>query len=189
MPIFYAIAAMSENRVIGDHGKIPWHIPDDFRWFKHKTLGATILMGRVTYESIGRPLPGRKTVVFSRHSRLPDNIETCPDITQYLLRDDSEPCWICGGSQIYFWTLDYCRYLYLTRVRGNFPGDTRFPEFEDKFVLDQVIHETPQFRVERWINTGHDAMQPQLPRLPFETWPLQKGISPEGPAPSDPAQG
>ncbi len=65
MPTIHAIAAVSENRVIGNQGKIPWHLPDDFRWFKHKTMGATLVMGRKTYESIGKPLPGRKTVVLS----------------------------------------------------------------------------------------------------------------------------
>ena len=58
MPTFFAIAAMSENRVIGSQGKIPWHLPEDFRWFKHKTMGGTLIMGRKTFESIGKPLPG-----------------------------------------------------------------------------------------------------------------------------------
>ncbi len=62
---------MSENRAIGIAGKIPWHLPEEYRWFKHKTMGGTLIMGRKTFESIGKPLPGRQTVVLSR-SRAPE---------------------------------------------------------------------------------------------------------------------
>jgi dihydrofolate reductase len=66
---FKAIAAMSQNRVIGDQGKIPWYLPDDFKWFKQMTIGHVIVMGRKTFESLGRPLPGRKNLVLTRHPR------------------------------------------------------------------------------------------------------------------------
>jgi dihydrofolate reductase len=81
MPTFYAIAAMSENRVIGNQGKIPWHLPEDFRWFKHKTMGGTLIMGRKTFESIGKPLPGRETLVVTRTSP-PTGIRACTDLSQ-----------------------------------------------------------------------------------------------------------
>jgi len=79
MPLFHAIAAMSENRVIGDKGKIPWHIADDFRWFKHKTMGGTLIMGRKTFESIGKPLPGRKTIVLTRQPLNIPGVEVVSD--------------------------------------------------------------------------------------------------------------
>ena len=66
MPLFTAIAAMSENRVIGRGSLIPWHLPEDFKWFKQTTLGHVLVMGRKTFESIGRPLPGRETIVLTR---------------------------------------------------------------------------------------------------------------------------
>ncbi len=176
MPIFHAIAAMSENRVIGNHGKIPWHLPEDFRWFKHKTMGSTLLMGRVTYQSIGRPLPGRKTVVLTQHTQIP-NVETCSLFADYALKKTDELCWVCGGAQIYHWSLDFCRYLYLTRVKGTFDGDAYLPEFEDSFILEQEIHETAQFRIERWINRGYDTMLPKRPKLSTESWPFPEQTS------------
>ena len=69
MKTFKAIAAMAENRAIGNQGDIPWHLPEDFKWFKQTTMGAILVMGRKTYESIGRPLPGRETFVLSRTPR------------------------------------------------------------------------------------------------------------------------
>ncbi len=66
MPTYQAIAAITQNRCIGDKGKLPWHLPQEYAWFKQKTMGGTLIMGRKTYESIGRPLPGRQTVVLSR---------------------------------------------------------------------------------------------------------------------------
>src|SRR5271154_3909195 len=84
MPIFHAIAAMSENRVIGNQGKIPWHIPEDFRWFKHKTMGGTLIMGRKTFESIGKPLPGRKTVVLTRQPMEVPGVKVYHDATTLI---------------------------------------------------------------------------------------------------------
>src|SRR5882762_8039845 len=90
MPIFNAIAAMSENRIIGNQGKIPWHIPDDFRWFKHKTMGGTLIMGRKTFQSIGKPLPGRETIVLSHRtstSKSEGNQSTAASLFDYVTRN------------------------------------------------------------------------------------------------------
>jgi dihydrofolate reductase len=192
MPLFHAIAAMSENRVIGNQGKIPWHIPDDFRWFKHKTMGGTLIMGRKTFESIGKPLPGRKTIVLTRQSlNLPD-VETCPDATALKKRlsdrvasqlsagthtrlpANQEPParivpWVCGGAEIYRLFLPQCSTLHLTRIKREVKGDTFFPEFENDFSLEQVIHENQSFRVERWVRKGgtHYTFN--------EAWPFEAG--------------
>src|SRR5476649_2734036 len=97
---FFAIAAMSENRVIGNQGKIPWHIPEDFRWFKHKTMGGTLIMGRKTFESIGKPLSGRKTLILSRHSNPAFQQPTYTFKTlfdDYVANHIGESFWVCGG--------------------------------------------------------------------------------------------
>ena len=174
MSSFFAIAAMSENRVIGNQGKIPWHIPEDFRWFRHKTMGGTLIMGRKTFESIGKPLPGRKTLILSRQSHetfpLPTyTLKTLFD--DYVAKHDHESFWVCGGGEIYRQLLDHCAYLYLTIVKKEVTGDTFFPSLEHvdhTHVLEQVIHETTEFRLERW-------KKRQLPAertLPTESWPF-----------------
>jgi dihydrofolate reductase len=167
MPIFHAIAAMSENRVIGYQGKIPWHISEDFRWFKHKTMGGTLIMGRKTFESIGKPLPGRETVVLTSGSVSP-GVKICHDLSS-LDETLAQPYWICGGAEIYRQLLVKCDLLYLTRVKLTVPGDAFFPSFfEDDFELNQTIHENGQFRVERWINKK--SQDPA--KYPAEPWPF-----------------
>ena len=172
MPTFYAIAAMSENRAIGNRGKLPWQIPEDFAWFKHKTMGGTLIMGRKTYETIGKALPGRETVVLSRNPGPPD-ITTCADIPalEEKLRRLPRPWWICGGSEIYRQFLRQCSVLYLTRVKRVVSGDAFFPAFEDKFELEQTIHENDQFRVDRWRRLYHS----DPPLLEPEPWPFPQG--------------
>jgi len=189
MPHFHAIAAMSENRVIGDHGKIPWHLPEDFRWFKHKTMGGTLIMGRKTFESIGKPLPGRKTIVLTHQAVFVDDVEICTDATMLIQRFSDEqavrpewgehihmpetatsepfrPPWICGGAQVYQRFLPECMKLYLTRIKSTVPGDVFFPPFENDFSLSQVIHETENFRVERWLRNGYTTY------TSHESWPF-----------------
>lgn len=182
MSAFNAIAAMSENRVIGDHGKIPWHLPEDFRWFKHKTMGGTLVMGRKTFESIGKPLPGRKTVVLTHRSQVIPNVdESCSlrfFLTDYVKAHTGENFWVCGGGEIYRQLLDHCRYLYLTIVKRQVEGDTFFPpawHVEKTHLLDQVIHENEEFRVERWKNKIYPFPPDWM--LPPETWPFPNPLS------------
>jgi dihydrofolate reductase len=174
MPTYFAIAAMSENRVIGDQGKMPWQLPEEYRWFKHKTMGGTLIMGRKTYESIGKPLPGRETVVLSRNPGLP-GVTTFADISsmEEQLRKFKRPWWVCGGADIYRQFLRHCSALYLTRVHRVVSGDAFFPPFEDKFELEQTIHENDLFRVERWRRLYHA----DPPLLEPEAWPFEKASS------------
>ena len=148
MPTYQAIAALSENRCIGDKGKLPWHLPLEYSWFKQKTMGGTLIMGRKTYESIGKPLPGRQTVVLSRGSG-PSGVTTCADIPslEEKLRGLPRPWWICGGSDVYRQFLRQCSVIYLTRVLSVVSGDAFFPPFEDKFELEQTIYSGKDFRV------------------------------------------
>jgi hypothetical protein len=104
------VAAMAANRVIGAEGKIPWHLPEDLRWFKELTMGGTLLMGRVTYDSIGRPLPGRKTIVMSRQERagIP-GVTVIRDLSGLRDCEVQGEVFVVGGAEIYRVALPYCR--------------------------------------------------------------------------------
>src|ERR1022692_4632631 len=100
MPHYFAIVAMSENRCIGNRGKIPWQLPEEQQWFKQKTMGGTLIMGRKTYKSIGKPLPGRETLVLSRSVEIP-GVTMCQDLATLdeALRPLPKPYWVCGGVE------------------------------------------------------------------------------------------
>ncbi len=151
MNSFKAIAAMSENRVIGNAGEIPWHLPEDFKWFKATTMGGILVMGRKTYESIGRPLPGRDTYVLSRQAREIRGVHSFTDLSVLDHLDTDKTIWIAGGGEIYKQMLPKCSELYLSRVHREVEGDAFFPEFEDQFRLDAVVQENDDFTVEHWI--------------------------------------
>jgi dihydrofolate reductase len=143
---FKAIAAMSLNRVIGNGNKIPWHLPEDFKWFKQVTTGNVIVMGRKTFESIGKPLPNRETVVLSRSQFSHPGVRTIERIED-LPSADERQVFICGGAQIYQQTLPLCSDLYLTLVKREVEGDAFFPTFEDQFELAEEIRDTPEFKI------------------------------------------
>ncbi|MEI7864655.1 MAG: dihydrofolate reductase [Chthoniobacterales bacterium] len=163
-----AVAAMAANRVIGAQGKIPWHLPEDLMWFKELTMGGTLLMGRVTYESIGRPLPGRKTVVLSRKENLLiPGVEVIRDLSGLSSATHSGDVFVVGGSEIYRSCLPYCRDLYLTEVAGEAAGDRKFPLFEDLFRFSAVLRATPEMRIVHYVN---DEVR-ELPRTRLEAPP------------------
>jgi dihydrofolate reductase len=147
---FKAIAAMSLNRVIGVGNKLPWHLPEDFKWFKQMTTGHVIVMGRKTFESIGRPLPNRTTLVLTRS---PVPIPGVRKISALSEIDTADPAlagrevFICGGAQVYQQGLPLCSDLYLTLVNRVVEGDVFFPPFEDRFVLEAELVSRPEFRV------------------------------------------
>jgi dihydrofolate reductase len=149
-----AIAAMSLNRVIGAGGRLPWHLPEDFRWFKQVTWGGTLVMGRRTFESIGRPLPGRTTVVLSRAGfefpgvRTVGSLEALGDLAL------PEPVFICGGAQVYALALPRCGELYLTLVWREVAGDAFFPPFEADFELVARLRETAEFSILHYRRRG-----------------------------------
>jgi dihydrofolate reductase len=147
---FKAIAAMSLNRVIGAGNKIPWHLPEDFKWFKKMTTGHVIVMGRKTFESIGKPLPNRTTIVLTRSLSAIPGVLTAPALTQIDLSDPAvagREIFICGGAQIYQQALPLCSDLYLTLVKREVKGDTFFPTFEDQFELREALAENPEFKI------------------------------------------
>src|SRR5579862_4357184 len=108
MKHFKAIAAMSENRVIGQGNKIPWHLPEDFKWFKRMTTGQVIVMGRKTYESIGKPLPNRTTLVLSRSPREISGVRVISSLAEIDLAHETREVYICGGAEIYAQALPLC---------------------------------------------------------------------------------
>ncbi len=126
------IAAMARNRVIGVNNGLPWRLPEDLRHFKALTMGHHIVMGRRTYESIGRPLPGRTTVILTRD---PDfRAEGCLTATSVetaivACGDDPEVFFV-GGGEIYRQVLPLARRLYLTEIQADFHGDAHFPDYD-----------------------------------------------------------
>ena len=147
---FKAIAAMSLNRVIGAGNKIPWHLPEDFKWFKKMTTGQVIVMGRKTFESIGKPLPNRTTVVLTRSPRSISGVITAPSLHAI---DPIAPAFagreifICGGGAVYAEALPACSDLYLTLVKRTVDGDTFFPPFENEFELVEELAKTSDFSI------------------------------------------
>src|SRR5205809_5344448 len=127
---FKAIAAMSLNRVIGQQNKIPWHLPEDFKWFKKMTTGQVIVMGRKTFESIGQPLPNRTTFVLSRSGFQHSGTQTIASLEEIDLANETRAVFICGGAQVYEQVLPRCSELYLTLVKRVVEGDAFFPAFE-----------------------------------------------------------
>jgi len=151
MNTFKAIAAMSENRVIGNSGDIPWHLPEDFKWFKKTTMGDILVMGRKTYESIGRPLPGRDTYVLSRTPREIVGVHSFTNLEALDHLETEKTIWIAGGGEVYKQMLSKCSELYLTRVHRTVAGDAFFPDFESDFTLDTVVEHNDDFTIERWL--------------------------------------
>ena len=136
-----AIVAIGEDEVIGVGGSLPWHYSEDLKRFKRVTLGAAVVMGRKTWESIGcKALPGRRNIVISR-GEVP-GVEHYPDVAE-ALRAAGDPCWIIGGAEIYELTLPYCDTLDITRVpdRVDDPGAVRFPSIDPS--LWRVAEDSP----------------------------------------------
>ena len=145
-----AIAAMSLNRVIGNGNKIPWHLPEDFKWFKATTTGHIIVMGRKTFESIGKPLPNRETIVLSRSAFSHPGTKTIHSLAELTSMVTDRQIFICGGAQIYEQALPLCSELLLTLVQREVEGDAFFPQFEDQFQLAEEIRDTPEFKILRY---------------------------------------
>lgn len=131
------IAAVSKNRVIGDSNKLIWHLPADLKRFKELTVGNSILMGRKTYESIGRPLPNRRNIIITKDENYKvDGCEVVNSIEEALLLT-SNNCFIIGGGEIYKQTIDLVDKIYLTIIDNDFTGDTYFPELDPTWYVSK----------------------------------------------------
>lgn len=150
-PSFSAIVAMSANRVIGRAGTLPWHYPEDLKFFKRTTLGHPILMGRATFESIGKPLPGRQNIVLSSTladtpgitliRRLADLPAACPDAAKIF---------VIGGARLFEELLPQCEELFLTYIDQEIEGDVFLPPFEDQFHLAEILSTSPPLQFRRY---------------------------------------
>ena len=142
------IVAMAANRVIGRDNALPWRLPDDLRRFKRLTLGHTLVMGRKTWESIGRPLPGRAILVVTRQERYdtPAGVSVARSVEEALEIAQGDEVFIAGGEEIFRQTIGRADRLYLTRIDKDFPGDTFFPEFDpERFrLVEREDHEATE---------------------------------------------
>ena len=144
--IISLIAAMDRNHLIGRDNGLPWHLPDDFKHFKAVTLGKPVIMGRKTFESIGKPLPGRKNIVVSRSGFSANGVISVSGIEQALAAaGDAEEIMVIGGANLYQQMIDRADKLYLTHVDGEFEGDAWFPEFN---LDDWKIISSKQYRAD-----------------------------------------
>lgn len=133
---FSLIAAVAENNCIGKNNKIPWNIPEDFQYFRKMTLEKTCLMGIATYESIlgyiGKPLPGRQTVVLTskKDYSVPAGVRIFHSLDEAFEQLQNEDVFVCGGASIYRQTINRVDTLYITRIHQSPDGDTFFPEID-----------------------------------------------------------
>lgn len=139
-PRLSIIVAASQNNVIGNQGDLPWHMPVDLKYFKQLTMNHAMIMGRTTYESIGRPLPGRTTIVLSRSATddtfakgvlVARSLEDAIQSAGSLDNRDGDEIFITGGSQIYDLALPRVDRIYLTRILATVEGDAFFPELDN----------------------------------------------------------
>lgn len=134
--IVSAIAAMAANRVIGRAGELPWNLPEDLKFFRDKTKGHIIIMGRKTFESLGKLLPGRLHVIITRQANYQapgahvfDSLDKAFSFCRTQTAEWGDEVFIVGGGEIYREALPHTDRIYLTEIKADFPGDARFPEF------------------------------------------------------------
>ena len=137
------IVAMDNHRVIGKENQLPWHLPADLKFFKKVTMGHPIIMGRKTYESIGKPLPGRENVIVTRNIEYGSDgcivLHTVEELLQYA-EEKREEVFVSGGAELFKAIFPYADRLYITEIDYEFEGDTYFPEFNPS----------------EWVRTSHE---------------------------------
>ena len=126
------IVAVAQNGTIGDKNSLLWHISEDMRFFKRTTSGHPVIMGRKTYDSLGRPLPNRTNVVISRTAEHIEGCQIARSLEEAIaLFPAEEEIFIIGGAQIYALALEVADHIYLTRVEHDYEGDTSFPKWDE----------------------------------------------------------
>ncbi|MBQ8207562.1 MAG: dihydrofolate reductase [Clostridia bacterium] len=133
------IVAYDKNRVIGNKGRIPWNIPGEQKRFRDLTLGNIVIMGRRTFEEIGRPLPGRTTIVISKSADFTgENCYTARSLSEAINIADDRNIFISGGAALYSEALPLCEKLYITEIDCEFEGDTFFPYFDESLYKKEI---------------------------------------------------
>jgi dihydrofolate reductase len=156
------VVAMAANNVIGRDNELPWHLPADLQHFKQTTMGKPILMGRKTYESIGRPLPGRTNIVITRDGSY--TAEGCEVVTSIPAALEAaaghDEVMVIGGAELYRQVLPEVETIYLTRIHESVEGDTRFPEIRNTewHQVERIDHEADD-------NNPHDYSFIRLDRV------------------------
>lgn len=148
-----AIVAHDPNRLIGANNALPWHLPGDLAFFKKTTTGHAIVMGRKTYQSIGRPLPKRQNIVLTRDPQWAApgvTVITDPAALGSLALENEGPIYIIGGSQIYEAFLPLLDELLVTCVKKTYQGDTYFPEYDHLFGEPEILVEEDEYEVRRF---------------------------------------
>lgn len=141
------IACMSQNRVLGKDNQMPWHLPEELKAFKKITLGHTVVMGRKTFESIGKPLPGRINIILTRATDYhPEGCEVVHSLEDVLAIAKKQDVFIAGGAQLYEQFLPFAERIYLTIIHEDMAGDTFFPELGPGW---QVTEQRPGLRDEK----------------------------------------
>jgi len=132
-PLLSLIWAMDENRLIGNDNALPWHLPADLAFFKRTTMGKPIIMGRKTFDSIGRALPGRQNIIITRNTSFTaEGCDIANSIEQAmsLVSEEVQEAMLIGGASLYLPSLEHADVLYLTQIHHAFSGDTWFPEID-----------------------------------------------------------
>ncbi|TCT25512.1 dihydrofolate reductase [Melghiribacillus thermohalophilus] len=128
------LVAMDQNRLIGRNNQLPWHLPEDLRYFKKTTMGHTIVMGRKTFESIGKPLPGRENMVMSRNRNFqPEGcvvIHSWEPVMERNSRNPDQEIFVIGGQRLFEQAIAFADRMYITEIDEQFEGDTYFPAFD-----------------------------------------------------------
>lgn len=140
-PTYKAIAAMSANRVIGKDGALPWRLPEDMKFFRTLTTGHPIVMGRKTWDSLGRPLPNRRNIVLSREIPPLEGAEVVRSVEELNALGLTGDVYVIGGAEIYRALMPRCAAVYLTVLAAEAEGDAFFPPFEADFPRMSVIQE------------------------------------------------
>lgn len=148
-PTFTGVVAMAADRAIGIKQSIPWRLPEDMKLFKRLTMGHPILMGRKTWESLGRPLPGRQNIVLTRDTSFTAEgatvIHSVDELAGLELMD--REVMVIGGAQIYAHLLPKMQKLYVSEVQGEYAADTWFPEFAHHFLRSTPVEQFDGFRL------------------------------------------
>lgn len=135
------VAAMDVNGVIGVKGKLPWHLPQELAHFKAMTTGHTVVMGRKTFESIGKPLPQRRNIVLTTQSVTLPDVETLHSVEEVFRLSEHEDVMIIGGSEVYELFLPHADVMVLSVIDGVYEGDARFPMITEEWVK---LHTLPK---------------------------------------------
>lgn len=151
--MIYQVVATCENKIIGKNNQLPWHFSEDLQFFKQLTTFQTVIMGRKTYESIGKPLPNRENFVLTKsQSYQASGIQIFNEIQDAIHAVKTDKVFIIGGAHIYQQTLDYIDGIYMTYIHQTFEGDTFFPELPPCFIENshQKLRDEPLIEVIYW---------------------------------------